>query len=242
MKPRLRDQKHRIDNIYEIGEFPEELITKIGASIVYLSYTGRKDISGNDWGDMFADAIDGEHLSSPVGIADVVKDNLAWSMKTVKGNRPFSAKNVRIISGRCSPDYSYGILDPHQDIQKTGESVLAIWNSRVDIAMSHYPLIRECILIRNANLTEFTLYENYLEHVRISDYEWVENNNNNLEGINKLSGIKSFVWQPHGSQLTILENIPKNALHFRVKHPERLDKEECLKAIGFEPSWVEIVG
>lgn len=31
--------------------------------------------------------------------------------------------SVKLISGRCSPDYSYGITDPHKDVQKTGEAV-----------------------------------------------------------------------------------------------------------------------
>ena len=89
---------------------------------------GRKDITGEDWGDIFSKAIDGKHLNSPLGIADVVKGKTAWSMKTVKTAHPLTAKKVRLISGRCSPDYSYGIEDPHADIQKTGETVLAIWN------------------------------------------------------------------------------------------------------------------
>lgn len=241
MKPKLRDSRHLIDNLYNIGDFPEDVITDIGASIVYLAYTGRKDMTGNDWGDIFAEAIGGHHLSSPVGIADVVKDRLAWSLKTVKAANPFKASNARIISGRCSPDYSYGILDPHEDIQKTGEAVLAIWNSRVDIAMSHYSILRECILIRNNDLTEFSIYENYLEHAKISDFVWEENKNGNLEGINRYTGMRSFVWQPHGAQFTVLEKVPSNALHFKLRHPPRLDKKDCLDAIGFNPSWVEII-
>ncbi len=38
-------------------------------------------MTGDDWGNIFANAIEGEHLSSPLGIADVVKDKTAWSMK-----------------------------------------------------------------------------------------------------------------------------------------------------------------
>lgn len=39
-------------------------------------------------------------------------------MKTVKSTNPLNSQAVRLISGRCSPDYSYGIEDPHDDIQK----------------------------------------------------------------------------------------------------------------------------
>lgn len=119
--PRLRDG-HRLvtSELYPINEIPDEIIIKIAGYITYLLYVGRKDISGEDWGDAFAKAIDGIHLDSPVGIADVIKGKMAWSMKTVKTSNPLKARKVRLISGRCSPDYSYGITDPHKDIEKTG--------------------------------------------------------------------------------------------------------------------------
>jgi len=40
---------------------------------------------------------------------------------------------IWLISGRSSPDYSYGISDPHENVQKTGRAVLEIWNERVNI-------------------------------------------------------------------------------------------------------------
>ena len=203
-QPRLRDSRNLILELYPINKVPIELINKFGADIVYMLYTGRHDLTGNDWGDIFAKAVNGEHLSKPIGIVDVAKDKTAWSMKTVKATNPFNAKTVRLISGRCSPDYSYGIEDPHDDIQRTGEAVLSIWNSRVDIALNHYPRVRVCVLIRNNDMTSFSLYEEYLEHFNLSNYEWIENKNSNLEGINKHTGIKEFVWQPHGSQLVII--------------------------------------
>lgn len=117
--PRLRDGKRlQTNEPYPINQLPDNLIVKIGGYLVHLLYVGRKDLSGADWGDAFADAIGGKHLDSPIGIADVVLDKMAWSMKTVKNTNPFSARVVRLTSGRCSPDYSYGITDPHKDIQK----------------------------------------------------------------------------------------------------------------------------
>lgn len=169
------------------------------------------------------------------------KDKTAWSMKTVKATNPFNAKTVRLISGRCSPDYSYGIEDPHDDIQRTGEAVLSIWNSRVDIALNHYPRVRVCVLIRNNDMTSFSLYEEYLEHFNLSNYEWIENKNSNLEGINKHTGIKEFVWQPHGSQFTILSPVPEDAIKFKIKKPELLPQDEALASIGFDSSWIEII-
>ncbi len=75
-QPRLRDSKNLIQELYPLGQFSKDMITTIGANIVYLLHTGRNDMSGNDWGDILAETVGGTHLSSPVGIADVVKDNI----------------------------------------------------------------------------------------------------------------------------------------------------------------------
>ena len=104
-RPRLRDSKHlTTQTLYPLNVFPEEVVNKIGGYLIYLIYIGRKDVSGNDWGDAFADAINGTHLDSPVGIADVVLDKNCWSVKTVKVKDPFASTSVRRISGRGSPD------------------------------------------------------------------------------------------------------------------------------------------
>lgn len=117
-QPKLRDSRNLITELYPINKVPRDVINKLGADIVYMMYTGRRDLTGNDWGDIFAKAVEGTHLSRPIGIVDVAKDKTAWSMKTVKSTNPFNSQAVRLISGRCSPDYSYGIEDPHDDIQK----------------------------------------------------------------------------------------------------------------------------
>ena len=155
--PKLKDSKKlTTKELYPLNIFPDNLITEIGSYFVYLLYIGRTDITGADWGDAFAQAIKGLHLDSPVGIADVVLNKNCWSMKTVKNSDPFSAKNIRLISGRCSPDYSYGIADPHKDVQKTGEAVLGIWNERVNIANDHYSQLRTSILIRSNDLLSYS--------------------------------------------------------------------------------------
>lgn len=240
MKPKLRDGKKLNADIYPINEIPKEMVVDIGGHIVFQSFTGRKDISGDDWGNIFADVIGGEHLASPVGIADVVMGKMAWSMKTVKAINPHTAKNVRLISGRCSPDYSFGIEDPHKDIQKTGEAVLSIWNARVDIALCNYGRTRVNVLVRSNDLSTFTLFEEYMDQYNLADYEWIENDRNNFEGIHRKTGTKQFVWQPHGSQFTICTEVPQNAIKFKVKHPESLDVKSTLEKIGFDPSWVTI--
>lgn len=239
--PRLRDANKLNKNIHQLSKLSDKNLVKIGADIIYLVCTGRKDLAGNDWGDIFASAIGGNHLASPIGIADVVKDNMGWSLKTVKHTNPFDCGSVRLISGRCSPDYSYGINDPHEDIQKTGEAVISIWNSRVDIALSHYSPCRTAVLIRDDKLENFCFFEEYLEHFNITDFNWSENSRGNLEGYYKNTGIKKFVWQPHGSQLTIITEVPEVKKCFRLHHPEAINKDKFLESIGFKEDWIELI-
>lgn len=240
-RPRLRDNAQLLtQTLYPLNVFPTEIINKIGGYLVYLIYIGRKDVSGNDWGDAFADAIDGTHLDSPVGIADVVKGRNCWSMKTVKANDPFAATSVRLISGRCSPDYSYGITDPHQDVQRTGEAVLNIWNERINIATDHYSRVRTAVLVRSYDLLSYRLFEEETQRYRTTDFHWEVNSNGNLIGLDH-SNRTCFTWQPHGSQFTIHTEVPEAAVKFQIRRPPMLQKSDVLRSIDFDESWITIL-
>lgn len=219
---------------------PDEIIIKIAGYFTYLLYVGRQDISGADWGDAFAKAIEGTHLDSPVGIADVVKGKMAWSVKTVKSPNPFAAKKVRLISGRCSPDYSYGIADPHADIDSTGRAVLGIWNERINLALDHYNPVRTLVLLRSDDCLNFCLFEKDTHRYPSNEYLWEVNNNGNLIGVSKITGRQTFTWQPHGSQFTISEDIPESAVRFSIKKPPVICPEDILSSINFDASCVEI--
>lgn len=132
-RPRLRDNAGRKPfELYPLGQIPDETIYEIAKWMTYHFAVGKSDIDGEDWGDIFAKAIAGEHLSKPLGLADVIYEEMAWSVKSIKYAKPHSKKKVRVISGRCSPDYSYGISDPHEDVEMTGTAVLSIWNERIN--------------------------------------------------------------------------------------------------------------
>lgn len=240
--PRLRDGRRAPNGErYPLNEIPESLIKKIGGYFVYLLYIGRKDISGEDWGDAFADAINGVHFDSPVGIADVAADGMAYSMKTVKMPNPFTSEKVRLISGRCSPDYSYGISDPHEDIQKTGRAVLEIWNERVNIAHEEFNPVRTSVLVRSYDMLSYLIFEEDTIRYRISDYEWRTNSNGNLIGIHKDTQEHCFTWQPHGSQFTIHAKVPSDAIKFTIQQPPIISKEDILETIEFSEDWVHII-
>lgn len=239
--PKLRDgHKLATTELYPINEIPDEIIIKIAGYFAYLLYVGRKDITGEDWGDAFAKAIEGTHLDSPVGIADVVKGKMAWSMKTVKNKNPLAVKKVRLISGRCSPDYSYGITDPHENIEKTGRAVLGIWNERINLALDHYNPVRTLVLIRSEDCLSFCLFEQDTHRYPSNNFVWEVNGNGNLIGKSKVSGQTNFTWQPHGSQFTIHEDVPPNAVRFTLRKPPVMSTESVLSAIQFDESWVKI--
>jgi hypothetical protein len=241
-RPKLRDNKARkVYELYPIGAVPDNIIKAIGKWMVYNFAVGKHDIDGEDWGDIFARAIEGEHLNSPIGLADVVLDGMAWSVKSVKHNNPHQAESARVISGRCSPDFSHGITDPHEDIALTGRAVLSIWNERVNVAKDKFEPLRSSLLLRNPNSMEFTLFEHELFRFNTNDYVWSVNKNGNLEGKEVKSNKHKFTWQPHGSQFTILYEIPQSAIKFKVKRPPILDFNNTMTQIGFDDSWVTIL-
>lgn len=208
--------------------------------LIYSFAVGKSNISGEDWGDIFAKSIDGDHMASPVGLADVILEGKAWSVKSVQHNKPHLCKLLRVISGRNSPDYSYGITDPRENIQETGKAVLGIWNERVNIALDKFDYLRTVILIRNINTLEFALFEQETHKFIAADYIWSENKRNNLEGHDIASGKHKFTWQPHGSQFTIKYLVPASAVRFQLKRPPVLDFEQTIKSIGFSEDWVTI--
>ena len=67
------------------------------------------------------------------------------------------------------------------------------------------------------------------------------NKRKNLEGWSKKTEEHKFTWQPHGSQFTIVETLPKNRLAIRIKQPPLLDRDEILNVLNFDDSWIEII-
>ena len=199
------------------------------------------DIDGHDFGTIFANAVHGEHLARPLGLADVIWNGCAWSVKTVKHDHPFRARRGRFISGRNSPDYSLGIENPHDDPAATGRAVLAIWNSRVNRAMEECDDLRIAFLVRNVEAKEFVLFEDAAQRFVPEDYIWTFNRRNNLEGREKDSGLHRFTWQPHGSQFTIHRGIPGSARHFTITHNvPMVDPAAVLAYVEYRDSWIEI--
>lgn len=242
-EPKLRDSKKLLtQELYPINEFPEEIIRIIGKELIYMKCVGIKDLSGDGWGDIFAKAIGATHLRSKLGLRDVILDQMAWSLKTIKVKNPHTTEAViSLISGRNSTYNSYSIENPTKNPQDTGDKVLKIWNQRIRIAYANFTSVRTAVLIRSEDMLEFSLLELDTPTFVPSAYRWEVNKNGNLEGFDIENDFKKFTWQPGGAQFTIHYHIPKNAFKFKIIDPPKLDVGETLSKIKYSDEWVEIL-
>lgn len=229
---------------YLLNEFGKEFPYILGREVVYLLVSkGKGVLEGAEWEEIFAHCIGAAWKPSNVGLDDVVLGNTAWGAKTVKSRvKDFqNLHTVRLISGRNSPVYSYGgAIDTSADPNLIGGQVLEIWNERVSSVREKYKNLRTVVLVKSDDLTQLAVFE--FDTIRydaeLFDFHW--NERGNLEGFNKRTKRKQFVWQPHGSQFTIIEEVPNNTLILKLKQPEPLNKDKVLKTIGFEKSWVTV--
>lgn len=240
-QPRLRSGE-KISAPYPLGRFPSGVGLSIGKQVIYSLMTKpRVTLEGTEWEQIFARAIGAEWTNSTLGLDDVRLGNCAWGAKTIKQRHPWTARTVRLISGRNSPLFSYhkAVVPDEDPPEVLGEHVIGIWNARVDLARQRFALLRTVVLIKSEDLTRLAVFETETVRYNAEQYEWMWNARGNLEGWDH--GVHKFTWQPHGSQFTIIETVPESRLCLYLTPGPKLDQEEFLKASGFEESWVKVV-
>ena len=238
----MRGNHPRRSGPYPLGEIPDDVLIEIGKQVVHRLALGTGDIKGDDFGTIFAHSIGGTHRSSPLGVADVECGNCAWSVKTVKGTKPFTVPQVRLISGRNSPDYSHGIANPRADIQATGRAVLTIWNERVNEALKEFDDLRIAVLIRNIDTRQFVIFEEESQRFVPNNYEWSYTPSENLAGRDRHTGVHHFTWQPHGGQFTVLRDVPPAKRRFTItREVPTITPDAILESVGFGEDWIDIL-
>ena len=240
--PKLRTVNKSV-SAFPLNEFPKEFPFLLGKELIYLlASKGKPELEGSEWENIFANCIGADWKPSNVGLDDVVMGNTAWGAKTVKATKPSTQKKVRLISGRNSPNYSFGERsDQKADANLIGKLVLEIWNERVSSIREKFKHLRTVVLIKSNDLSEVVVFE--FDTIRYDHelYNWKWNANNNLVGTHKKTNEHCFTWQPHGSQFTIIEDVPAKSLIIRIKQPKSLNKDKILKALGFDKSWITVV-
>jgi hypothetical protein len=241
-RPRLRTVE-KYKSPYPVNKFPKQFALNLGREIVYLlASRGTTRLEGPDWEEIFARLVGAKWKPSNVGLDDIVLEQTAWGAKTVKNRRPSTVSKIRLISGRNSPVYSFGDSEISEvDPDKLGEKVLSIWNERVAGIRKLYRHVRTVVLIKSDDLLEAAVFEFETVLYRAKDFWWQWNENNNLEGFQDNNDQHIFTWQPHGSQFTIIEEVPEDRLAIRIKKPPVVDRDDILRAIKFDASWIEII-
>jgi hypothetical protein len=124
--------------------------------------------------------------------------------KDCKSYKTINTKKVRLISGRNSPNYSFGERsDQKADPTLIGKLVLEIWNERVSAIREKFKHLRTVVLVKSNDLSEVVVFEFETVRYDYELYKWEWNKNNNLVGTHKKTGEHCFTWQPHGSQFTL---------------------------------------
>lgn len=238
--PRLRTVE-KVKPPYPLNQFPSDFGHRLGKEIVYLLATkSTPSLEGSDWEQIFSLCIGADWKPSNIGLDDVVIGVCAWGAKTVKSPNPHNAKTVRLISGRNSPAYSFDQKNLDADPQSLGNDVLEIWNTRVEAVRSKFSHLRTVVLIKSNDLTRLTVFETETVFYPAKNYQWAWNSHRNLEAYDIKSRAHKFTWQPHGSQFTIIESVPKECLLIKIEPPRKLRKEEILKAVRFEDKWITV--
>ncbi len=240
--PRLRTV-NKVKPPYPLNQFPKNFGHILGKELIYLLATKKvQSIEGQEWEQIFAKCINADWKPSNIGLDDVVLNNCAWGAKTIFSGNPEEQTTARLISGRNSPSYSFGdskITDVPPN--PLGEKILEIWNERVSAIREKFKHLRTVVLLKSKSFETFSIFE--FETIRFDGerYYWKWNKRGNLEGFEKQEDRHRFTWQPHGSQFTIIENIPSKRLIVKIKKPKNIDSEKILEAIGFEDNWITII-
>jgi hypothetical protein len=240
-RPRLRTVD-KVEPPYKINQFGGDFPYRLAEEIVYLLATkGTATIEGPEWEQIFASCIGAKWKPSNVGLDDVVLGCCAWGAKTVKEKKPEKQEKVRLISGRNSPIYSFQVsktVDIEAD--PLGEKILEIWNERVNAIRKKFPHLRTVVLMKGDDLRKVGVFE--FETIRYEPelFKWTWNTRKNLEGFTKETDEHVFTWQPHGSQFTIIERVPKETIIIDIKMPKRLKKDAVLREVGFSRDWVKV--
>lgn len=240
--PKLRNV-NKSEPAFPLNVFPKEFPYLLGKELIYLlASRGKPELEGSDWEDIFAKCIRAEWKPSNVGLDDVVFGNTAWGAKTVKSRNPANQRKVRLISGRNSPVYSFGeTIDTTAEPNLVGKHILDIWNERVSSIRKKYKHLRTIVLVKSNDLSEVLVFEFETIRYDSSLYQWEWNKNDNLIGYEITTGEHLFTWQTHGSQFTIIENVPNKTLVIKIKQPPILNKDQILEALGFDKSWITVI-
>lgn len=72
--PKLRGSGTTRSGPYPLGKFLDDMAIRLACQFVHRLAVGHADITGDDWGDIFATAISGNHRHGRIGGCISAKD------------------------------------------------------------------------------------------------------------------------------------------------------------------------
>ncbi len=193
------------------------------------------ELDGKQWERIYARCIDAQYSPSNRKIIDVEKENVGYSLKTIKTSRDIGdIKNVRII--QCRPDPRLiKVGDWRDDPQGNGNRIIQDWNRQIKSLKESFSTLKEVVLIRAVDFNSFCLCEYDIKTLDEAEYSWKWNKRGNLEGYNR-EGRHCFTWQHGGSQWTVIKPVSsKTLIQFDPDDFKSIkkSKREILKLLGY---------
>ncbi len=205
---------------------------ELGKDLTFLLATrGKLELDNEEWARMLERAARTE--SSNRAVLRRARCFRVW--------HPFETRHVSLTNTlKLSAEFHELLRNGESDSNKFGAMILDAWNKSLSVARG-FDEERFSVLFAGMNSSCAAFFEIPIISYEPSEYDWDWNEDDGLDGYVKGTCCQRFTWQPHGSQFTITTVIPDNRLKLRIRQPPRLDREEVLTQLRFDPSWVEIV-
>ena len=94
--------------------------------------------------------------------------------------------------------------------------------------------------MKSNDLREVAIFEYDTLRFDPAMFFWTWNKNKNLCGYERKTREHRFTWQPHGSQFTIVEDLPPHCLIIKIRQPPVLEKDKVLVDMDVELYFLSI--
>ena len=129
---------------------------------------------------------------------------------------------------------------------RQGAAVLSIWNQpiwnqRVNESLDGHDELRLTVPVRQMEAQRFLLFEDEISRFPADNCRRQVNDRGNLQGVETATGRHCFTWQPHGSQLTVIRQVPGAAVRFTINRAvPQVSPEHVMRLVRYNSDRSEI--
>jgi hypothetical protein len=237
--------------LHPFNEISNEFIYEFAKKIISKKSVGIDRIEGKAFEKFICEIFKTKWKGSNDGLIDAEIQNVGFSVKSLLFNFPLAKKDgnhkvFRVCIGRCSPIFfndSY-IGKNNTSPKEAAKIILSIWNERLLKAKNKCKEFRSITILKSEDLEHWCIFETKPSIYNVDSFSWNWSTRKNkgklttnLEGIN---GEIKLTWQPHGSQFSLTQPVPKNNRVFTIKNHQIISETAILKSVGFNSNWIKI--